>query len=565
MTRLTIDPVTRVGGQLRVEVDVSGGIVQDAWVSGTMYRGIERILEGRDPRDAWLMAQRICGVDGVAHARASVEAIEQALGSGLPANARLIRNLLSGTQLVVDHVSAFYQRQMFDWVDVPAALAADPATAAGVAAALGGDASEALLRSVRDRLATELQSGQPGLFASPMWGHPGYHVPPALGLVILAHYLEALDWRRRIMRIHTSFGGKQPHPQAFLLGGMAAPVPWAGQPRPVDGEHQWALDRNAPPPLGQDGLATIGQLLQDASDFVTGTFAPDVLAVVAVHADEPPAGAGIGHFLAFGAFPEDGSDRPALVLPRGRVMDRDVTRLVEVGEAGIAESLSYAWYADEAPALRRPTDARATPSYTGPRPPYTTLAGSDRYSWVKAPRYEDDPMEVGPLARMLVGEAAGDARISSELRRATGALGGDEQLFGTLGRIVAGAVEAQVVVGRLAGWLDDLRAGFASGDLAIADASTWNPRSWPSRAEGVSIAESAHGALGHWVSIADGRIERYDVVDGSTWTASPRDGRGRRGALEQALVGLAIADPDRPLEVLRTIHAVDPCLACAVH
>ena len=565
MARLTIDPVTRVNGQLRVEVEVSAGVVQDAWVSGTMYRGVERILEGRDPRDAWLMAQRICGVDGFAHARASVEAVEAALGSGLPPNARLIRNLLSGTQLVVDHVTAFYQRQAFDWVDVPAALAADPAAASGVAMSLGGKATPAMLESIRDRLAAELVSGHPGPFSSPWWGHPAYRVTPELGLVILAHYLEALDWRRRVMRLHTVFGGKQPHPQAFLVGGMAAPVPWGGQRRPLPGEHQWALDRNAPAPLGQQGLATIGQLLHDASDFVANTFAPDVLAVVAAHAGDPVTGAGPGHLLAFGALPEDASDRPALLMPRGRVMDHDISRLVEVGEAGVGESISYAWYADDGPALRGPRDLRAIPSYTGPRPPFTTLANSDRYSWVKAPRYEDDPMEVGPLARMLVGVAAGRADIASAVRRATQALGGSDRVFGTLGRIAAGAVEAQVVVGRLSGWLDELRANFAAGDLAITDASAWNPHSWPSKAEGVSLAESAHGALGHWVSISNGRIERYEVVDGSTWNASPRDGRGRRGALEEALIGTPVADEGRPLEVLRTIHAVDPCLACAVH
>jgi len=565
MARLAIDPVTRVSGHLRVEVDVSGGQVQDAWVSGTMYRGIERILEGRDPRDAWLMAQRICGTCGTAHARASVEAVEQALGSRIPTNARLIRNLLAGVQLVVDHAAAFYQRQALDWVDFADGLTADPAATAALAGSMGGTGSASYFRAVRDRLDREFSSGQPGPFANGYWGHGAYRLAPELDLLVLAHYVEALDWRRRMMRVHTYFGGKSPHPQAFVVGGMAVAPPWRGPTRPVSGEHLWSLGREVSPTLSADGLSGIASLLDQLEEFVTSVYLPDALAIARAYRDWSGFGSGIGHYLAFGAFPEDGSARPVLLAPRGRVMDRDVTSLVQVGQSGVAETVAHAWYGDEGSSLRHPADGRTEPRYTGPRPPFATLSGSDRYSWVKAPRYEDDPMEVGPLARLLVGQAADPNAATPALGVAASALGGASALFGTLGRIVAGAVEAQVVAARLHGWLEALKANLATGDLAVVDVATWDPGSWPHRAEGASLSESARGALGHWVSIAGGRIERYQVVDASTWNASPRDGRGRRGALEEALVGTPVADLDRPVEVLRTIHSFDPCLACGVH
>lgn len=564
MTRLSIDPVTRVGGHLRVEVDVTGGVVSDAWVSGTMYRGIERILEGRDAREAWLMAQRICGTCGTAHARASVEAVEDALGVRIPTNARLLRNLLGGVQVVVDHVTAFYLRQAMDWADLRAATTADAVATSSVADVQGRPAGAAYLRAIQGRLDRELGSGQPGPFASSAWGHPAFRLAPEQDLLVFTHYLEALDWRRRMLRLQTMLGGKSPHPQAFVVGGMVAAPPWGGPTRPVTGEHAWALDREGPPVLGAGGLSTIGNLIDELNEFVTTACVPDALAVAGAYRDTAEAGAGIGHYLAFGAFPEDASDHPALLLPRGRVMDRDITSLVTVGEAGVGETAAHAWY-DDGSALRQPRDGRTEPAYAGPRPGYTTLSGADRYSWVKAPRYEEDPMETGPLARLLVGQAAGDAAATTAARRAATALGDTAGLFGTVGRVAARAVEAELVAERMPGWLDALRANLATGDLAVVDVTMWAPRAWPQRAQGVSLAESSRGAVGHWVSIADGRIERYQVVDASTWNASPRDASGRRGAMEEALVGTPVADPDRPIELLRTIHSFDPCLACGVH
>ncbi|HXI46892.1 MAG TPA: nickel-dependent hydrogenase large subunit [Candidatus Acidoferrales bacterium] len=570
MTRLVIDPVTRVGGQLRVEVELEDGVVSDAWVAGTMYRGLERILEGRDARDAWLMAQRICGTCGPAHAITSVRALENALGVTPTPNARVVRNLLAGLQLVVDEVSSFYLRQAFDWIDVTAALRADPDATSALARSLSDwpNSSAATFTSVRDRLAGVTSSDQPGLFTTAGPTHPGYRLGPEASLLVVAHYFEALDWRRKVLQVHTILGGKSPHIQTLVVGGMAIAPDWGGPARPVPGEHLWDVVRNAFSPLGEAGLGTIAQLLDEAKSFVEQVFLPDVLTTMASYREWGSIGQGIGHYLSFGELPGDGSDRPELALPRGRVMDRDIGRLIEVGAGGVAETTAHSWYvpSDDPGALVKPFDATTEPRYAGPRPPYASLAGSDRYSWLKAPRYEDDPMEVGPLARLLVGSAARNIAVQDALRKGITTLGvGGDALYSTLGRIVARAIEAGFVADRLTGWLTDLRDNLASGDLAMTDLTVWDPAGWPADVHGFALGESARGAISHWITVHDGRIAAYEIVDASTWNASPRDGLGRRGALEEALIGTRVIDAGRPLEVIRTIHSFDPCLSCGVH
>ncbi len=568
MTRTVIDPVTRVTGQLRLELEVDGGIVRDAWVSGTMYRGLERILVGRDPREAWLLAERICGTCGPVHAIASARAVEQALGIHVPRNARLLRNLVAGVQLVADHIGAFYQRQLLDWVDAQAATRADAGAASRYAQSLGEAPSSgvAYFETARSRLSRLLDSSQPGPFAGGPWGHRAYQLSPEADLVLLTHSLDAIDVRRRLLRLHTLVGGKRPHPQSFLVGGMAVSPPWGGPANPAPGQHQWSLGREAPAALGDDGLEAMGTIVDEAVGFAEEILLPDVIALVGSYGNWAEVGSGRGHFLAFGDLPEDDSDRPSLLLPRGRVMDRDVSRLIEVGETGVAESTAHAWYGPDDQALRRPGDGRTEPQYAGPRPPFTTLEGYDRYSWVKAPRYEDDPMETGPLARTLVATAADRGDQPLRFARAFALTGvAPAAALGTLGRLLAPAVEAVVVAQRLRGWLRELEANLADGDLAVADATRWSPATWPATAEGWALGESGRGAIGHWVAIRDGRVERYQIVDAGTWNASPRDSRGRRGALEEALVGTPVADLSRPVEALRVVHAFDPCLSCGVH
>ena len=347
MTRLAIDPVSRVNGHLRIEADVPDRIVADAWVSGQAYRGIERILSGRDPRDAWLVAQRVCGVCTGAHAFASVRAVENALEVSIPANARLIRNIMAGSSAVVAHAAGFYLRQAFDWVDPTIAVRADPRAASALAATLGdrSDAGEASFRSVRDRLSVALRD-QTAPFASRSWGHPAYSLPPEASLMVLAHYFEAIDWQREMNRLQVVLGGKSPHPQTLLVGGMAVAPPWGGPSRPDAGQHPWRSNRKAPAPLSAEGLADVAALLEQARSFVHGVYVPDVLTLAEHYGEWARVGLGIGHYLSFGAYPEDGR-RSAPLLPRGRVMDRGLSEVVDVGQAGVAETVAHAHYLDD--------------------------------------------------------------------------------------------------------------------------------------------------------------------------------------------------------------------------
>jgi hydrogenase large subunit len=571
MSRIAIDPITRVGGHLRVEVEIADGVVSDAWSSGTMFRGMERILKGRDPRDAWLFAQRICGACTGAHALASVRAVESALGVAIPTNARLIRNIVAGAAATQDHVVQFYQQSSLDWVDVLAALDADPLATSRLAQSLSDwpDSSAVHFKEVQDRLAKYVDSGQLGPFANGYWGHPAYRLPPEADLLVMAHYFEALDWQRRVSRIHALLGGKNPHPQTFLVGGMALAPPWGGPVRALPGEHPRLPERTSPIALSADGLADLTALIADTTAFVNRVYAPDVLAIAGYHDDWIEIGRSIGNYMSAGEFPEGDTAESPRLLPAGRIINGNLERLEPVDQAAVAETVAHSWYTyddgDDA-ALRHPLDGQTNQRYAGPSLPFTTLDGSEKYSWLKAPRYQESPMEVGPLARTLVAYGWGNQEIRTTVDDYVGRLGlGPEALFGTLGRMVARAVEAQVVAARLGGWLTELRGNLASGNLAIADITKWDTGSWPSEALGWSFVETPRGMLGHWLKMKDQRIEGYQIVDATTWNASPRDAKNRRGPLEEALVGTPVADPAQPLEILRTVHSFAPCTACAVH
>ncbi|MFH0751130.1 MAG: nickel-dependent hydrogenase large subunit [Chloroflexota bacterium] len=570
MTRIAIDPVTRIGGHLRIEADVADGVVADAWSSGTMFRGIEQILRGRDPRDAWLFAQRVCGSCTGVQALASVRAVENALGVTVPRNARLVRNVIAGTQYLLDHVVHFYHLHAFDWVDVESALRANPAATSALAVATSAwpQSTVSGFRDARDRLRQFLSSGQLGPFANGPWGHPAYRLSAEANLLVVAHYLEALDWQRATARIHTILGGKNPHPQTFLVGGMALAPPWGGPSRGIPGEHPQQVDKRAPATLSKASLDEIADLIAAARSFVDQVYVPDVLLVAGHYPEWAALGAGIGNYMSFGEFPESGTAGRALLLPPGRVMGRVMARVQEVDQADVTETVAHSWYTHDGDVEGplNPGEGQTNPKYAGPPLPYTTLAGAEKYSWIKAPRYQDEPMEVGPLARVLVAYVEGRGDVRAAVHRVISALGvGPDALFGTLGRMVARAVEAEVVAARLGGWHRELTQSLADGDLAFADMSRWDPAAWPQEARGWSLGEAPGGALGHWVTIRDRTIQSYQIVDASTWNGSPRDGRGRRGAWEEALVGTPVADPERPLEILRTLHSFDPCTACGVH
>ena len=554
MTRIAIDPVTRIEGHLRIEVEVQNGVVTDAWSSGTMFRGMELILQGRDPRDAWVFAQRACGVCTTVHALASVRAVENALGMKIPNNARLIRNLIAGMQYVQDHVIHFYHLHALDWVDVVSALSADPKKAADLAASISDwpTSSVAAMTAVQQKLKTFVDSGQLGPFANGYWGHKAYKLPPEANLMAVAHYLEALEWQRDVIRVHALLGAKNPHPQTYVVGGMAL-----------------AIDPNSPTALNARGLSEIASLFAKAKAFVDRVYIPDVLAVASFYKDWAGLGKGIGNYMAYGDFPDTvGGEVDGFYFPRGRIMNRDLSRVEPVDQQLIAETVAHSWYNynDGDDKLRHPWQGETKPNYKGPKPPFETLEGFDKYSWLKAPRYDDQPMEVGPLARMLVAYGKGHADVKAQVDAVLKTLGvGPEALFSTLGRIAARAVETKLLAGKLAGWLAELEANLGRGDLAVADVSKWDPSSWPQNAQGFGMEEAPRGALAHWVVIKDKKIENYQLVVPSTWNGSPRDSKNRRGAWEEALIGTPIADPNAPVEVLRTIHSFDPCMACAVH
>jgi hydrogenase large subunit len=554
MTRIKIDPVTRIEGHLRIEAEVTGGKVSDAWAAGTMFRGIEQILEGKDPREAWVWAQRICGVCTTVHAIASVRAVEDAIGAVPPPNAELVRNLIAGSQLVHDHVIHFYHLHALDWVDVTSALKANPNRASRLAQSISDypSSSSEYFSAVLSRLTALANSGQLSLLASGYWGHPAYRLTPEENLIAVAHYLDALEWQRDVIRIHAVLGGKNPHPQTFVVGGMATPI-----------------DLNSPHAINPERFDFLRARLQTMRSFVEQVYIPDVLLVASAYPEWTKIGGGTKNFLTYGGYGSGSiSDTATYLFPRGVIRDLDLSRVLPMDQAHISEQVARSWYSYSKgnDAALHPYQGETDANYTGPKPPYQWLDTSSKYTWLKAPRYAGEVMEVGPLARALVAYAAGVPAVKQAVDSTLKKLGvGPAALYSTLGRVAARALESQIVMTKLDGWLDELERNANSGDLRIADTTKWEPSSWPSSARGFGPHEVPRGSLGHWVEIENGTISRYQAVVPTTWNASPRDAQGQPGPYEQALVGTPVADPSRPLELLRTVHSFDPCLACAVH
>jgi hydrogenase large subunit len=555
MARIVLDPVTRIEGHLRIEAQVEGGMVADAWSSGTMFRGIELILRGRDPREAWIWAQRICGVCTMVHALASVNAVEDALGIEVPDNARLVRNIIAATQTVQDHVIHFYHLHALDWVDVVSALKADPAKTSQLAQSISDwpMSSGKYFKGVQDRVSALVASKQLSLFGAGYWGHPAYHLPPEANLMAVAHYLEALQFQKEFIRIHAVLGGKNPHLQTFLVGGMAT-----------------AMDPNEPgATVNPERIDFLLQVAKSAIAFVNQVLIPDVLAVAGFYREWFGLGEGVGNYMSYGGFPQGSIKDPAnFFLPRGIILNRDLSQVHPVDPANVTEYVTHSWYeysgGDQT--AKHPFDGETNPKYSGPKPPYQFLEVEQKYSWLKAPRYQDQSMEVGPLARMLVAYASGQPEVKTLVDATLAKLKAPPAaLFSTLGRIAARALETQLLANRLVGWIEQLGHNLASGNIRIHNGEKWDPASWPKTARGFGFFEAPRGSLGHWVEIEDQVIKNYQAVVPSTWNAGPRDVRGQRGPYEAALIKTPIADPDRPLELLRTVHSFDPCLACAVH
>jgi len=563
--KIVVDPITRIEGHLRIEAQVEDGQIVDAWSVGTMWRGIEKILQGRDPRDAWYWTQRFCGVCTTVHSLASIRAVENAVGMTVPLNAELIRNIIMGIQNVQDHVIHFYHLHALDWVDVVSALSADAGDTAKLAQSISDypKSSKDYFQGVKDRVAAFVNTGRLGPFANAYWGHPAYKLLPAANLMGVAHYLEALDWQREVIKVHAILGSKNPHPQTFLVGGMSIPV-----------------DPNSQNALNADSIAHLKQLLVQAKQFVEQVYIPDLLAVAPFYLDWAGIGGGVQNYLSYGDFPTREArewDAKGLWFKPGFVRKGEFPTAHTPAAEKISEYVTHSWYTygkGDAAGLH-PFDGETEPHYTGPKPPYPDQYVSDvdpKYSWVKAPRYDDTPFEVGPLARMVIGYAQGHAEVKGAVDFALGSLSqsagtpiGAGALFSTLGRTAARGLDCLIMAQKNVEWVDLLAANMGKGDLRIADTSLWERSSWPSQCQGVGFHEAPRGMLSHWVNIQNGEIANYQAVVPSTWNASPRDAVGNRGPYEEALIGTPIADPEKPLEILRTIHSFDPCLACAVH
>ena len=572
---IIVDPITRIEGHLRIEavIDENNKIV-DAWSSSTMFRGIETILKGRDPRDCGLMAMRICGVCTGTHYQRSIEAVEDAFDITIPKNARLVRNLIQGALYVHDHLVHFYHLHALDFVDVVSATKADPmktaaeaakwADAAGVAP-YTSDPSE--FKLIQDRIVKFVKEGRLGIFGNGYWGNPHYKLTPEQNLIGVAHYLKALDIQRDLAKMQAIFGGKNPHPQSIVVGGVTCVQDIKNPAR----------------------IALFKTLLKEGREFVKRAYLPDVYMAGTMYADEATdgsasfhasghkgamgkeiggTGGGLLSYMSYGDFRLDdtGFYKSDLLFPRGLVLDGDISKVHELDPNKIAEDVTHSWYKGTG-APEHPYDGTTIPEYTGLEKKsdgYAYLKTDEKYSWIKSPLYNGKKVEVGPLARMVVGYVKGDARIKKYvdnfLKRSGLPI---TVLFSTVGRTAARAIETELMTDVMLEWVDELAANAASGDL-----STWTEFDFDKVAadtKGMGLAEAPRGSLGHWVKIKDGKVINYQAVVPSTWNAGPRGPNGEVGAYEAAVIGTKVADPEQPLEIIRTVHSFDPCIACAVH
>ena len=483
-----------------------------------------------------------------------MRAVENALGVTIPDNARIIRNLISGIQYVQDHVIHFYHLHALDWVDIISALKADPSRTASLTQSLSDwpNASPGYFQAVQSKVKILTESGQLGPFANGYWGHPAYKLPPEANLMAVAHYLEALDWQRDVIRMHALLGAKNPHPQTFLVGGMAVPI-----------------DPNSQNALNAGSLAFLQSIAKKSLEFVQKVYIPDLLAVASFYKEWASIGGGVGNYLSYGEFPNDNlSNTKNCWLPQGFIRHKNLIAVEAVSHEKVTEDVAHAWYkySDGDAKAKHPWVGETNPNYTGPKPPYEYLDTNQKYSWVKGIRYDGLPTEVGPLSRMLVAYASGHKRIKEVVDGVLAKLKvGPEALFSTLGRTAARGIETLVTAEMLPLWIEELAARIKSGDIKIHNGEKWEPSSWPKEAKGYGFHEAPRGSLCHWVVIKDGKVANYQCVVPGGWNSSPRDAKGQRGPYEEALVDTPLSDPNKPLEILRTIHSFDPCMACAIH
>jgi hydrogenase large subunit len=566
--RIVVDPITRIEGHLRIEVNVDkDNVIRNAVSTGTMWRGLEVILKGRDPRDAWAFVERICGVCTGVHALASVRSVEDALGIQIPKNANIIRNLMHATLYAQDHLVHFYHLHALDWVDVVSALKADPKKVSEIQQSISPwpNSSPGYFREVQSRLKKFVESGQLGIFANAYWGNPAYKLPPEVNLLATAHYLEALDFQKEIVKIQTIFGGKNPHPN-WLVGGVPSPIN-------VDGTGSVGA-------INMVSLNMVKDIVDRTIEFVDQVYIPDLLAIAGFYKDWAKWGGGLSgqNVMSYGDFPDIPNDysNKSMLLPSGVILGGDLKKVHEVDlkdPEQVQEWVSHSWYtyADEAKGLHL-FDGVTDPKFElgkgtkGTKTNIQEIDESAKYSWVKAPRWKGHPVEVGPLARYLVAYARGNKEIQEQVNGALKVLDVPvAALFSTLGRTAARGLECQWAAHKMRYFYDQLVANIKSGDSVTAVMDKWEPQTWASDCKGVAPVEAPRGALAHWVKIKNTKIDSYQCVVPTTWNASPRDHKNQIGAYEAALMNTPMAKPDQPVEILRTIHSFDPCLACATH
>lgn len=554
--RIVVDPVTRIEGHLRIEAEVENGVIKNAYSSGTCVRGLEVIVQDRDPRDVWAFVQRICGVCTTTHALASLRSVEYALDIKIPRNAHLIRDIMHAALWIHDHVVHFYHLHALDWVDVVASLKADPAETSKIAQSISDwpNSSPGYFATVKQKVQTLVESGQLGIFANGYWGHPAYKLPAEVNLLAVAHYLEALEWQKEIVQIHTIFGGKNPHPH-YVVGGMATP-----------------LDNNSDNAVHIERLMHVSRLIDEATDFVNKVYIPDVIAIAGFYKDATYGG-GLNNYMSYGDFSKgDIRDVDQYRVPRGAIINGNLSDIQDVDPTDLShvqEFIDKSWYkydGVEEGVGKHPWEGSTEFNYTGPKEAYTHLDVEKKYSWLKTPRFKNEPMEVGPLARVMIAYAKGDTDVKQLVDDVLKKLDLPiTALHSALGRTAARALEAVLAAKWMREDFDELLSNIKNGNKVTFDRSKWEPSSWPNKAQGVGWVEAPRGALGHWIVIEDGKTANYQAVVPTTWNASPRDNQGVIGAYEASLAGTPMVNEEQPLELLRVVHSFDPCLACAVH
>jgi hydrogenase large subunit len=567
-TRVVVDPVTRIEGHMRCEVNIDeDNIIRNAVSTGTMWRGLEVILKGRDPRDAWAFTQRICGVCTGTHALTSVRAVEDALGITIPENANSIRNIMQLALQAHDHLVHFYHLHALDWVNPVNALNADPRATSRLQQRISpshAKSSPGYFRDTQNRLRAFVESGQLGPFRNGYWTNPAYKLPPEADLMAVTHYLEALDFQKDISAIRAIFGGKDPHPN-WLVGGVPCAIN-------IDGTGSVGA-------LNMENLGRVSQLIDRTIEFIDNVYIPDLLAIAGFYKDWLYGG-GISsqNVLSYGDIPDVANDYSAanLMMPRGAIINGDLSTIHEVDlrdTEEIQEFVPHSWYsyADESVGLH-PWDGVTEPNYelgpnlVGTRTNIERIDESAKYSWIKAPRWKGHAMEVGPLSRYIIGYAQGNPEFKEPVDQVLSALDVPiSALFSTLGRTAARGLEASWASHKMRYFFDKMMTNIRNGDENTANVTNWDPSSWPAEAQGVGFTEAPRGALGHWIKIKDTKIDNYQCVVPTTWNGTPRDSEGNIGAFEAALMNTRVERQDEPVEILRTLHSFDPCLACSTH